>query len=113
MTTSLENSVKIMLEELRVTIKLEADETWMRQLVRCNEPYKYQREGTVDPAALQQRHRGNKVDLFYNNKDENNYCKFNYISNATSDKMARQETSCFSAQILGEQWGRKPELYKY
>lgn len=82
MTTSLENSVKIMLEELWVTIKLEADETWMRQLVRCNEPYyqsfrKDQREGTLDSAALQQRQRGNKVDLFYNNKNENNYCKFN------------------------------------
>lgn len=92
MKTNMENRVKMMPEAPWATIKLEDDEMWMRLLVWRIEPYKYQRfhkqqrEQTLDSAALQQRRRENKADLFHHNKDKNNYCKFNYISSATSEK---------------------------
>lgn len=40
----------------------------MRQLVRCNEPYKYQREGTLDPAALNRDTGGIKLTYFTTTK---------------------------------------------
>lgn len=109
----MEHGVKMMLEAPWVTIKLEADESWMCLRVCCIEPYKYQRfhkhqrERSLDSAALQQRRRGNKVDLFYNNKGENNYCKFNYISNATSDKNGKPRKFLYLCSVPG--WTMRQE----
>lgn len=76
----MENSDKNGARSTASDIKLRRERVSLRdasRLINTKGSINTKEERTLDSAALRQRRGGNKVDLFYSNKDESNYCKFN------------------------------------